>query len=571
MLSTKLKWSLINKHAKNRVSSTCDDFSSNDFNDFFVSYVKDVRNGINKSPIVDPHLLVGDYMTSATMSTWSLITEMHVLEIIMKMKPSKSKDIFDMSNDIIKYVALEILTPLTYCINKCLNDGVFPSRLKTARVIPLFKGGDKSLMKNYRPISLVPVLGKIIETIAKNQLTAYFDAHNLFSSDQYGFRKGISTMDAIETIVTNVYTAMENGELAQITACDLTKAFDCVDHRILLRKLAQYGVSGNALNFFKSYLENRFQIVDLDGVRSDPVVLESGVPQGSILGPLMFLVMINDLPNNVKSAKAVLFADDTNFLTRHKDLTMLNCMTSNAFKEASAWFESNCFSLNDAKTQKIICTSGNRLLYDQSTQSIKFLGIHIDKNLNWNAHIDFVATKLSSVLYLLKSLVSEVPSHYVRSAYFSYFQSVVSYGLVIWGNASKINDILLLQKKAIRILTGSSYTAHCRPLFVATKILTVINLYIYHILNYVKVELHNFNVTSTNYSTRQQNQLEIPFCRLTRTQNSHRVMGLKLFNKLDISVRDMSKSVFSDKLYSWLLLNPFYKIDEFLEYSCIYI
>ena len=172
-------------------------------------------------------------------------------------------------------------------------------------------------------------------------------------------------------------------------------------------------------------------------------------------------------------------------------------MTSNAFKEASAWFESNCFSLNDAKTQKIICTSGNRLLYDQSTQSIKFLGIHIDKNLNWSAHIDFVATKLSSVLYLLKSLVSEVPSHYVRSAYFSYFQSVVSYGLVIWGNASKINDILLLQKKAIRILTGSSYTAHCRPLFVATKILTVINLYIYHILNYAKVGLHNFNVTST--------------------------------------------------------------------------
>ena len=231
-------------------------------------------------------------------------------------------------------------------------------------------------------------------------------------------------MDAIETIVTNVYTAMENGELAQITACDLTKAFDCVDHGILLRKLAQYGVSGNALNFFRSYLENRFQIVDLDGVRSDSVALESGVPQGSILGPLMFLVMINDLPNNVKSAKAVLFADDTNFLTRHKDLTMLNCMTSNAFKEASAWFESNCFSLNDAKTQKIICTSGNRLLYDQSTQSIKFLGIHIDKNLNWSAHIDFVATKLSSVLHLLKSLVSVVPSHYVRNAYFSYFQSV---------------------------------------------------------------------------------------------------------------------------------------------------
>ena len=227
-------------------------------------------------------------------------------------------------------MALEILTPLTYCINKCLNDGVFPSRLKTARVIPLFKGGDKSLMKNYRPISLVPVLGKIIETIAKNQLTAYFDAHNLFSSDQYGFRKGISTMDATETIVTNVYTAMENGELAQITACGLTKAFDCVDHRIRLRKLAQYGVSGNALNFFRSYLENRFQIVDLDGVRSDPVVLESGVPQGSILGPLMFLVMINDLPNNVKSAKAVLFADDTNFFNKtqrfdHAKLYDLKC------------------------------------------------------------------------------------------------------------------------------------------------------------------------------------------------------------------------------------------------------
>ena len=165
------------------------------------------------------------------------------------MKSSKSKDIYDMTNDLIKYIINVILSPLTYCINLCFNDGVFLSFLKVTKVIPIFRSGDKTLLKNYRPISIVPVYGKIIESAVKIELTSYFDSNNLFTKNQFGFRKKLSTQDAIASIINCTYQAMEQGQKVKITACDLTKAFDCVNYDILLSKLAYYGIKGNSLFF----------------------------------------------------------------------------------------------------------------------------------------------------------------------------------------------------------------------------------------------------------------------------------------------------------------------------------
>lgn len=200
-------------------------------------------------------------------------------------------------------------------------------------------------------------------------------------------------------------------------------------------------------------------------------------------------------------------------------------------------------------------------------ESVKFLGIHMDSKLTWEPHIKYISSKLSRVIYLLKSLSGLVPIKYLRTAYFSFFHSIMSYGLILWGNASHINDVLLLQKKALRIITNSSYLEHCRPLFINQKIPTVINLYIYYVLIYTHKNLACLQLRSDVHSinTRYRNRIDIQHQRLTKSLNSFEISGQKLFNKLPFRLRCEPQRVFNQKIYSWLVLNPFYKLSEFDE------
>jgi hypothetical protein len=191
--------------------------------------------------------------------------------------------------------------------------------------------------------------------------------------------------------------------------------------------------------------------------------------------------------------------------------------------------------------------------------------------LSWEAHIKYVSTKLSRVIYLLRSLISCVPESYVRSAYFAFFQSTLSYGLLLWGNSAHVRDILLLQKKAIRTISYSDRLAHCRPLFVEYRIQTVINLYIYSVLLYTKKNLtvHQLRKDIHSYNTRSNRTIDTPFCRLSKTQNSYENVGLKLFNKLPQEWIEAPAGLFKQRVYSWLLKNPFYSLNEFLELQSI--
>ena len=242
-------------------------------------------------------------------------------KLIDNINSKNSSGVDELSTILIKLVKSDLLKPLTTIINQSLHTGIFPDKFKIAKVIPLFKKGDPTLIENYRPISLLPAISKIFERVIFNQMNDYFTLNNLFYDKQYGFRKYHSTELAALNIVNTIVNHMDNGNTPFAVYLDLSKAFDTLNHSILLDKLKFYGFRGMSINLIKHYSSNRKQCVEIDRFRSSYINISTGVPQGSILGPLLFIIYMNDLPNASRLFKCIIYADDTaliaNFFAKH--------------------------------------------------------------------------------------------------------------------------------------------------------------------------------------------------------------------------------------------------------------
>ena len=262
-----------------------------------------------------------------------------------------------LSTKLLKVIEPEITASLTLLINQVLHTGAFPDKLKIAKVIPIFKKGETTAFNNYRPISLLPVISKVIEKIMFNQLSLYLENSRLLSGSQYGFRPKHSTEYAAIEVVDRLITQMDINNTPINIYLDLSKAFDTIDHSILIHKLQFYGVNGANLKLFHSYLENRKQYTQINETKSGILPIKTGVPQGSILGPLLFILYINDFPQASNICNFIMYADDTtlsstlNAFTGHNNNLDLCASINYELLKVNEWLKTNKLSINAAKSK----------------------------------------------------------------------------------------------------------------------------------------------------------------------------------------------------------------------------
>jgi hypothetical protein len=352
---------------------------------------------------------------------------------------------------------------------------------------------------------------------------------NILVSNQYSFRNGLSTDNAIFQLIESVFKAWNQKDCVAGIFCDLSRAFDCVAHELLVSKLEFYGIRGLYLEWFISYLYDRKQRVELKNLDSNTIsrwcTVKQGVPQGSVLGPLLFSIYINDFPVLIKkSADIIMFADDTSLLFTAETQAELLQKFNNTVIQAVKWFQSNQLFLNPAKTNVVQFSPTNvpsvlNIQYDGLTfpqvEVIRFLGLQLDKQINWRNHLHCLLSKLSKACFVLRRLHYVLDIDALKLVYFAYFQSVVKYGIVFWGNSYNLKKVFLLQKRTLRIMLGLSYRSSCKSWFKKLEILTVPCLYIFSLAMFVINNPYFLtNASLHGIDTRQKKKLHKPLYKL---------------------------------------------------------
>lgn len=559
-------WNIINKQrkscSKDRASP---DISADSFQDFFTNIATNLIKEIPNNQ-TDPLQNFKNITPPADYFSFTDVSYNEVRDIISHLKNKNSRDIFGLSANLVKCVKNLIIIPLTKLINLCFRENTFPDILKKAMVIPIFKKGDINDISNYRPISLLPIISKVVEKCVAVRLVDRFESGGCFSTCQFGFRRGKNTVLGMLDLVDTVMESFEALKYDAVLFCDLSKAFDCVTHDLLLQKLNLYKLTANSISLLKSYLENRVQVVTVAGVTSVESVINIGVPQGSVLGPLLFLIYINDLPADNSNAHYTLFADDTTLSVSAGSLDEAEIGLRVSRLSATRWFEANRLLLNQDKTNKVIFSLRDLGEVTENETYVKFLGVLVDPKLKWDIHIDRMAKRLRSSLFALRRLSECVSGTVLRVAYFALFHSILSYALLVWGHAAQSGRIFGLQRKAVRIVAGLGFRDDCRRTFVSLSVLTLPSQYILDSLMHIKKNLANYRVHGEVHShkTRAANNLVPAYCRLKRCQTGSRYWGIRFFNCLPDNIRVLPEVQFGTTIKQFLLHRAFYSFDEFL-------
>ena len=537
--------------------------AANAFHEYFSNIGPNLAKNIHPTEKVAAQLLPSMSFPNSFFLTPT--TPAEIQRIITKLKPKTSSGYDNFSPKLVKK-CFNLDIPLAHIANLSMQYGIFPKNMKKAKVIAVFKKGNPALIENYRPISLLPTFSKVLERLVYNRLYSFLDRHKILSSVQYGFRKKLSTELAILELQDRVVKSLAKKEFCIGVLLDLSKAFDTLDHRILHDKLNHIGIRGNSLNWFTSYLSNRMQYTLFKTTSSETSELSCGVPQGSILGPLLFLLYINDINHNIKHGNTILFADDTNLLFNDKDLNKLVKTVNSELSNVQNWFAANKLSLNINKTQYIIfhpyqkiipahndIILGNNVLKREA--SAKFLGVQMDENLSWKHHVTIKCNQIVKTTAILSRLKHSLPSSTLKIIYNSLVLPHISYALIAWGNLSnkEIDRLIILQKRALRIITKSHYNSHTNPLYLKEKLLKVRDIYTLQCIKlflkkrqntlpqYIAQQLIvNSNIHS--YNTRQQSHIHY---NPIRTKLEEQLINTKIsveWNNLDEAIKDSLSS-----------------------------
>ena len=395
-----------------------------------------------------------------------------VLNALEKLKTSKSTGHDNIPAKPLKDASDAVAPFLVFIFNTSLKHGIFPDDLKTARISPIHKSGDKKIRGNYRPISILSVIAKLFEKLVCAQLNPFLTENNILSSCQSGFRKNYSTASALLANTDSWLLNMDAGMINGVLFLDLCKAFDTVDHGILLSKLSIYGIQNKALDWFKSYLHNRTQYCRVNSATSSTRKIRCGVPQGSNLGPLLFLLYVNDLPNCLDKSCPAMYADDTNLTVCSDSINNLEEALNSEMKNIYQWLLSNKLTLNIEKTEYMIIGTRQRLAKIQENTTVscggklwkqvyskKTLGVLIDDNLCWNEQIDNISKKVSKGIGMLRRAKPFVSFETLKYIYQALVQPSFDYCSMVWGNCGEDSKEKLqrLQNRAARVITGDTY------------------------------------------------------------------------------------------------------------------
>ena len=399
MKTTKRKSNYPNafKYNNNMISDSA--LIAGQFNDYFTNIGPSLNLKLQDTNIDPMHYLGGNYVHSLFFSPTD-VSEVNCL--LNEINVNKSTGPDGLHPAVIKSVAQHISPILVHIFNNSMLTGIIPKALKVAQITPIYKADDPMEFINYRPISILPVLSKILEKVVLKRLLDFLNKHDILNSSQFGFRKHHSTTLALIDLIDNISNSLDNKDYTIGVFLDLSKAFDTINHEILLNKLSYYSIRGRQLTWFSNYLSNRQQYVNFNGTSSQRNIIKCGVPQGSILGPILFLLYINDILNSSSFFKFILFADDTNIICSDKSLTTLLHNVNVEMNKVSLWLKANKLTLNTMKTKfmlfvpknKRVNTDTVKLYIDGSeieqTKIQKFLGVIINSQLDWKHHINYI-------------------------------------------------------------------------------------------------------------------------------------------------------------------------------------
>ena len=509
--NSRKQWQMINKllNRKNRCNTTINKLVgpegnvvtnrneiSNSFNDFFCNIASDLKkkSAPPESPVTEMNCDSLKYPVSNTIH----LNDADASEIHSVIKNFKNKATRDTKISSLK-IANEFYTftnALAGVVNKSFREGIFPDELKIARVTPIYKEGAKSDVSNYRPISLLSSFSKIYEKLMHVRLLEFLDSNNSLFEMQYGFRPGRSCEHALLNAQDTILKSLNKKQVSILLLIDFSKAFDMVDHTILLRKLSHYGIRGPAHDWLKSYLSQRKQFVCVNNVESTLGDITYGVPQGSILGPLLFIIYINDIPEISAVAKFILYADDANIIITADCIEDAYSELLKLVTNLTRWVHLNGLALNLKKTKYMIFSRSkislpepliiSKIPIERMTET-RFLGVIVDESLNWSRHVKTILSKMSRYIGIMYKIKKFLPLKARLQVYHSFVQSHINFCSLVWGFSCKSNieAIFCKQKKGMRaVIPGfikyfykdGITPGHTKEYFNKYKILTVHNI-----------------------------------------------------------------------------------------------
>jgi hypothetical protein len=486
-----------------------------------------------------------------------------VLNVISELNSDASSGHDGISCKLYKYCKNELCQPIAQLVNLCLKEGIFPDILKIGKVTAIHKSGDKTNPLNYRPITVLPILSKILEKIILSRLNSYLTSINFISPAQYGFCTASSTEAACITLLNDIQKGLDAKKNIQVALMfiDLSKAFDTVPHNILLSKMLKLGIKNKNLLLFESYLKHRIQFMKNNNLCSENRVVICGVPQGAILSPTLFNIFINDIASLPLRGRIILYADDICLKYEGCNATDMVKFMEKDLVILDNWFKANKLSLNIKKT-KFMIISPKHIKNDnielpqlnnmkiERVQEYKYLGLIIDSNLKWSTHIDQIKSKILPIIGILKRIKYTVPTSTKLRIYFSFVQSHLNYLNVIWGSAANIylSNLKVLQNYALKNIYKLNFR---EPTLNVYRIANLPNLNTLRLINLAKFlyKLQNGMIKSDlsltlnkeihRYSTRISNAIRIDYARTNFGKFAVLREGIHLYNSIPNYIKEI--------------------------------